>query len=563
MIELRIAGGTLNLLPDTTITIEEKNPAYLGENVDVLTGEYSYPFTLPLDAHNRSLLGYPDRLDGGTLLARKLPAQLHLAGNLRIDGQLFLEEPSRTRVKVFIASNSLLDVKDKNLNEITTRSYELGNENADILTYLQTVSQDPLSYDFSVFPFYNRTLVSDPDVSPWQPYAYHNYFDPGTSQFTADGPISIFPRLEVVLEDVMAATGYAFTNAFQVGEQLRRLVLVNNRDLRSEAGNISTGVELASLLSNMKASEFVKQLSRLFCLAPFLDVRRRTITLQPLRDLLTRDTQLDWSSYASSDYAYTRGKAALKRMQYNDSAYQDNPTPDSVISWQADLAQGELLSDGSPITSRTLNVIYYNYVTGLSTVWGEVLRGRPPITSIQVVKYHGYHFGAIDNSDGTETNSIEIAPIFARSAKVPGSLENWYLPQWYTSTVQEGGSVDTRLAFHFGNSQTDASGAFPFASWNNYELDGGEYKIYPGSLYSLGWEGPYGLYEKWWKGWDNMLREGKLVERNFLLPPSELHRFTFDQKVRVENKDYFVQSLHYQVSLRGISEVRAKMLSVF
>jgi hypothetical protein len=558
MIELRIAGGTLNLLPDTTITIEEKNPAYLGENVDVLVGEYSYPFTLPLDAHNRALLGYPDRLDGNTRLARSIPAQLHLAGNLRIDGKLFLEEPTRKSVKVFIASNSLIEVKDKALNEITTRSYELGNDNAAILAHLTTVSQSPLDYDYTAFPFYNKTLASDEEVTgEWDAVRYHNAWLPGSSSFTADGPVSIFPRLQVVLTDLMAQTGYDFQNAWQTDDQLRRLALVNNRDLKDENGDIATEVDLPSLLSEQKAGEFVRHLCRLFCLAPFLDIRARSITLQPLRDLITRDTQRDWTSYAGREYSYTQGQAALLRMAYPSDAYNEAPSE----RWRSGLDQSTYLSDsGAVLPGGSPLGRYYDYPTGESFELGEVNSGLG--TLIRRTNQYGYHFGAIDNEDGTETNAPEILPIAtAIYAEVPASSGNsWMMPAWYTSAREQGSTPDQRLAFHWGNAESSAGSVYPFGSWNNYTRNR---TLYPGSLYSLGWEGPYGLYEKWWKNWDQMLRDGKLVTRNFLLPPDELHNFTFDQKVRVDNKDYFVQSLRYQVTLRGISEVRAVMLSVF
>jgi hypothetical protein len=555
MIELKIEGGTLDLLPDTVITIEEHSPAYLGENVQVLEGEYSYPFTLPLTMHNRQLLGYPDRLDNGQVIASKIPAQLYLGGNLHIDGLLYLEEPSRSRVKVYIAANSLLNIKDTPLPETTEKLYDLGADNAEILDHMLTVSQDPLSYDYTFFPVYNKTITDDDTAGEeYDETRYHNCWLPNSTAFTADGPVAPFPRLEVVLDEVMANTGYAFQNNWQTDEQLRRLVLINNRDLRDEdTGDIAPEILLASLLEDKKAGEFIRDISRLFCLAPFLDRRRRTIRLEPLIDLLNSDTRLDWTAYTSREYSYTQGQAALNRLAYPAEAYEESPGD----FWKADQDQSEYTIEGLPEISDPYG-LYYDYAAGDIRKYGEarIASGTRPY-----FLFKARHFGAIDNEAGTEQNLPGLYPIFSGWANPPaGSSERWMVPKWYTSTAAEGDDVKMRLAFHWGNGTGNSGSVFPFGSWNDYEFPR---EVYPGSQYSLAWEGPYGLYEKWWREWDLMLRSGKLVTRNFLLPPQEINRFTFDQKVRVENKDYFVRSLRYQVSLRGISEVQIKLISIF
>lgn len=555
MIELRIAAGTLDLLPDTVITIEEHSPAYLGENVEVLEGEYSYPFTLPLTMHNRQLLGYPDRIDNGQVLARKLSAQLYLGGNLHIDGLLYVEEPSRTSVKVFIAANSLMDIKDTPLPDTTEKIYDLGADNTEILAHMQTVSQDPLNYDYTFFPVYNKTLTDDDTAGEeYDETRFHNCWLPSSTAFTADGPVAPFPRLEIVLDEVMANTSYAFQNNWQTDEQLRRLVLVNNRDLRDEdSGDIAVEVLLASLLSDKKAGEFVRDISRLFCLAPFLDRRRRTIRLQPLGDLLNSDTRIDWTPYTAEEYSYTQGQAALSRLAYPADAYEDAPGE----FWKAEQEQSTYTTEGVPSGGDPYG-LYYDYALGDSRKYGEAQSGSGPRP---YSLFKARHFGAIDNAEGSEQNLPGIYPIFAGWGNPPaGSAERWMIPMWYTGTAAEGDSVNMRLAFHWGNGTGSLGGVFPFGSWNNYEY---VRDAYPNSQYSLSWEGPYGLYEKWWKEWDQMLQTGKLVTRNFLLPADEINRFTFDQKVRVENKDYFVRSLRYQVSLQGISEVQIKLISIF
>lgn len=554
MIELRIQGQAVDLDPRTTITIEQHNPAYLGEDIDVFPGEFSYPFTLPLNDHNRRILGYPDRLDNGRPLARKLPATLLLLNNIHIQGLLYVDNPGRTSVKVYIVSNALLDIKDRELSGISEKVYDIGEGNAEVLSHMLTVSQDPLSYDYSFFPVYNRTLVDDETApSEYDVTRFHNAFNLSTSLFTADGPVAPFPRLEVVIDEAMAATGYTFRNNWQTNDELRRLCLINNRDLRDDNGDLPSEVSLASLLSDTKAGEFMRHISRLFCLAPFTDFRRRTVTLEHLGDLLRRDTQKDWTPFAGQEYGYTQGKSALLRLAYPGGAYSESPGE----FWKANQKQSaytvEDADDISPSTDP--EGFYYEYSRGdiRHFFTGQSGSGDRPI-----FLFKARHFGAIDNANGEEENLPEVFPVFGGPASIVGG-GNWQVPMWYTSAANEGDTVEMRLAFHYGNASSSNSLAYPFGSWNNYDV---ARQVIPGSNYSLGWEGPFGLYEKWWKDWDTMLQNGKMVTRNFLLSPTELNSFTFDQKVRVHSKDYFVRSMKYQVSLRGISEVETKMMSV-
>lgn len=553
MIEIRISGGVLDLLPNTSITIEEHNPAYLGENVEVLRGAFSYPFTLPLSHTNRRLLGYLDRLDG-TTRQRKVAASLYVNGSVYIAGDLYIEEPSRTQVKVYIAGNSLMAIKDTPVNELCTRIYELGEEVEDILAHMLTVSQAPLDYDYTFFPVYDQSLEDETEAG--HEYAlsrHHNAWDVATSEFTADGPLVMFPRLEVVISDVMAATGYTFVNNFQRTNELRRLVMVNNRSILGEENEVPAETAMADHLTSQKAGEFVRNVCRLFCLAPFADERRRTITLQPLGDILQRDTQLDWTAYAGREYSYTQAQAALIRLGYPAGAYSEAP----YEQWKPDLQQADYETDdlaGEPF----IEGFYYDYSTGdlLRYFQGRISSGTRP-----AVRRLGVHFGAIDNENGDERNEPEIYPVFGQIGYLPpGAFANrWQVAMWQVGRAQDGGRVENRLAFHYGNSTTQDGDLYPMGHWNNFEQGG---NVYPGSQYSLGWEGPYGIYEKWWKRWDTMLQTGKMVTRDLLLPEEELMRFSFDKKVRIENKDYFIRSMRYTVGSEGVGKIQAKMFSV-
>jgi len=59
-----------------------------------------------------------------------------------------------------------------------------------------------------------------------------------------------------------------------------------------------------------------------------------------------------------------------------------------------------------------------------------------------------------------------------------------------------------------------------------------------------------------------MLIAGKHVTQTFTLPITELVKFSFEDKVRVVNMDYFVKRLRVQKLIgRGLALVEASMVS--
>lgn len=555
MIELRISGQAVDLDPRTVITIEQNNPAYLGEDIDVLPGEFSYPFTLPLTNHNRRIIGYLDRIDS-TSNPTQLAAQLYLNANLHIDGTIYISRPSNRSVKVYLVSNSLLSIKDKSIRDVTERRYTLPQ---DLAAHMLTVSTSPDDYEYGFFPVYNPSIADGDDYAPSR---WHNTFRPESSTFSDVGAISPFPRLHIVLADVMAATGFTFVNAWQDETLLKRLYLVHNLDLRTTNTEIERDVPLRNLLPDWKCNELLKGLCRMFCLAPFPDYPRRTITLRPLQDLLRLPAQRDWTEFAGEEMGYTVGQSAVSRHEFGSGAYSGSANMDDVTAWQSDEAQGNIITDafGDIGYENLIDDRYYEHSTG--RIFRPLLDLSPADEVFYIRKSTlGRHFGAVDNENGEEINSVSLYPMFTEWADIPEGFVRWTVPAWSQNPVKFGEKPAARLAFFYGNAVTGSVSAYPYpyGGWTPY---GYITEQIPGATYSLGWEGPYGLYEKWWEKWDSMLQSGKMVTRNFLLTPQEINRFTFDQKVRVHSKEYFVRSMRYQVSLRGISEVQVKMMTI-
>lgn len=557
MMRLTVNGRPLDLLPDTSITIERHSPAYLGQDVDVFRGDFSYPFAIPLTANNMDVLEHPQRLDRSKAIGRRMPAELKVAGG-SIRGYLYIEEPTATIVNVFLVGNPLLDLKELRLNELSLGTYDMGVDNAARLAHAEDTISLYDNYDHVFFPVLNKEAYATPTAAEFQ-----NHWDITLQEFTNDGYFTPFIKVKPVLDAVLNATGLVGVDAFILDKsEMERLVIINNRNLKTEGGDIYQNIVYTNLVSDMKASDFLRHLSRLFCLAPFPNYSDNTLTLRPLKGLITAATMYDWTQYAADNYSYTQGQIAVLRHEYAAGAYTGIPiTPGITGVWQPGLAQGDYAVEEA--NSGTLSGEdfgnYYTYSTGALVAYGQWDLGSG-LTSD--VLFTGYHFGAIDYEEGKETNSVELFPICSRQLVYDSNT--WLFPMWSVGMAEVSDNVAMRLALFRGLQDTYDGNSYPLGNYNNYGYDTGDfyYKL-PAYNYSLAWEGPYGLYEQWWKEWDEMLRNGKLVKRLFKLSPAQLFTFDFKNKVFVQNKDYFIRSMRFTINQNGVSPAEVEMISVF
>jgi len=551
MIRVIVNGEALDLASDTRITIERVNPAYLGENVDVIRGDFSYPFTLSLTPRNRRLLSQPQRLDNAERLPAGLPADIYIGPHLLLRGQLNVTESSRTTVRVYISGNPLRDLKNVPLNSLTDLGVVPVQNDAELIGHMKATTITPTAYNYVFFPVYNRNLVTPGDGTPDDAY-FHNAYDFTPQVFRTDGPITPFPRVESVLATLFAGAGYTFRNGFQTEDELKRLCLVNNRTIRT-SDSFTPDAPVAAHLSEMAGSDFVKAICRVFCLAPFADSTGTNIELLPLKGIANRDAARDWTTYAGREYKRENILSGIKRHAYPAEAYA------RFFTWldgypQADYYIEELPNFNAPPPQG--DGYYYQYSLGRLHRFYEADGGTKSSLLID-------HLGAIDNDFGEEENLPAIYPLPTEQLFFYPVLDDQLLVGVMGESVvngSEGGAVTNFLSIFRGDANTQDGRPYPLGSYNNFE-----YFTNPlaGEKYSLSWEGPFGLYENWWKDWDNLLQESSPVTRAMLLPLSELIGFRFQEKVRVENRNYFVRKFTFEVSVRGVSPAKCEMVSVF
>jgi hypothetical protein len=166
---IKINGAYLDINPGTVIDMESTTPLF--QNIE-LEGEYSYPFELPVTAHNNKLLGYGAHF--GTLKEKlKIEATIYDGNNIVGNGFLFVDGATNHLNRPLQGSYSCYYVtsisylfsilKDKKLKDIFstfiyTKNWTTNNPTDSTNGFWQHIhhtTTNPLSYPYVFYPIRN------------------------------------------------------------------------------------------------------------------------------------------------------------------------------------------------------------------------------------------------------------------------------------------------------------------------------------------------------------------------------------------------------------------------
>lgn len=553
MIRLLVNDVALDLPPNVRIPFRRNNPAYLGEDVNVIKGGFSYPFDLPMTSHNKRLLGFPDRIDNATPPPTDLPAYLYAGPELFLVGRLNCLRANNATAKVAFVNNPLADLTKVKLSEVDIGSYSYTDADA-LIANMRDTQVNPLSRPYISFPVFNATLNPNPEEVVPSDNQFQNSYNFDTADFRRDLPLGLFMRTEYVLRAAMEALGYSWTDLFHTSPEHKRICLINNRPLNKEGGPITLAAPYNIFMPGETVADFLKNYSRLFGVAPFASLTGTDLTLQPLKNLLYSPPQADWTQYASAtgerspnnNLSSFRHPDPLEQV-YRFDRWENRGKPDVVVQDFPNPPVAEVLYY---VESRNSYAKYYlqpdnSFLGDFRSSYGEVINPR-----------------------GGEELTTNLVPVQQSQVLFyPVAGDNLLLPVWgaelapplISGTNVQGAEVQHQLAIYRGQQSTSSGRVYPFGSANNYRVD---FTPIEGEELSLRWLGNNGLYQNHWRDWDIMLQNSSVITRNFMLPIRELINFDFRNKVRVENQNCFIRSIEFVLTAQGVSSTKCELITV-
>ena len=488
-------------------------------------------------------------------------------------GTLRLISASSQSVRASVIVNPLSTLKTVPLNTLDMGGDRTFASEAALLSHAKDTTTDPLDYDYIFFPVYNLAFL-DHETSEKQ--RWMNWYNAETPAFepSTDAPgFMPFVRLEYVLEQMFAEEAYTFVNAWQTTDELRNIVLYNHKSLFND-GALETTFDLQSHVPKDKSTDVLRKIMGLFCLGLFYNPWAKVLRLVPLRDLITKAPAHNWTAKLVSEMVIRHDHSDVPEIfQYEpleDDAiverYTKKNRPDTIIDTVDNMALLDATIIGGVYYVTSEHSYWLRFIGGGGSprgfLWSDFLpapseAGSPvfesdlqPLYDIQVPFIHG---------KATADSWMLRAPVIEQSGTI---TYDWTPSGGSPETYEQTNDNPLRLTIYRG-----LKSGSPYAGYSDYDIpfaSASPYRPGAGTLgeVSLRWEGTYGLYEKWWKGWNNMQRTGKTVSASLLLTIPDLLNFSFDQKVRIQNQDFLITKIRVNLTPAGLAPVEVEMVSV-
>lgn len=573
MIGLRYNGDFLDVDTDAALTFELNNIVFSSADSSRLPGSFSFPYTLPGTARNRTLLNYPDRIDNSERFDENGAVDVYYHGKVIFRGLLKVTEASDT-IKVYIVANPLSTLKTVPLNELDLGGERTFTDAAELIDHAKDTATDPLDYDYIFFPVYNLGFLTNESSEKQR---WMNFYNGDTEAFEpdTDAPgFMPFIRLEYLLERMFESEEYTFVNDWQVIPDLRKITLYNHRTLFND-GALETTIDLRNHVPDTKATDLLRKIVGNFNLGLFYNPWTKQLRLIPLRDLINRPPAHDWTSKALGRPSIRFEDGTVPRVFRYDDVDGDNiqeryrtrfpkPEPSEVLGTVDSLPLLDATGTAG-LYYVTSEAQYWLRIIGVggtrNMFWGDFLpapvdTGTPEFVS----DLHPLFNSAVAFIHGQA--SADAWMLNAPVIEAPGTIRYSYTPPGGDpTTVDQKNKNPLRITVYRGfASGTPYSGygsrLTPFACYTPYNPGG----IANGTL-SLRWEGPYGLYEQWWKGWHSMLLDGKNIVWSVRLTLADIINFNFQEKVRIQNQDFFVKKMRITLTPRGLAPVEVELVS--
>lgn len=560
-------GELFDLSPDTQIEIERTNPFFIE------WGEQSLPVTLPPTDKNKRLLGQIQNIASREKSVKtdvylhekvfNMKAQMVLLSYSDTDGfecSLLLNEGS--------LNNRVQDVDIADVFGDEELRYASVNACVDFLRSLMMKEDER----FSVF-----RIASSPDedgkcrylnlVNEKQPDGYSEFMNRYETTETLDDKtikippgcyISPFVKLNYLLKRIFKHLGYTFEPGFLAKKPFANMVVLNNT-----ADTIVKGtIKMTDILPGCSVGTLLNVLRKKFCMEFAVDDVKHVVSVVLFNEVINSISKTDLTVELVGKPSITFPET-YKQLKLHTDCVQHilSASEGWMKNVQIDAEQSDYMSlkklYPDALLDKNSGTIYRLGVKGLNAV----LDG---IGSMNTDYYTG---GTLPTE---EITCDECMPGMICSKGLSGVTFWPPLPVvsefrfLYTKVIMDDekssvndsdnkkGNLDVSnsdelpVMLAFAGRISDMG--YDIGTTSNYYNDE---KLWDNTLF---WNGPDGLFEKFWKKYDEMLRNSKhLISAELLLSEANKMQLSSTGKIIVRGQELLPETIRYVVGSRSVS----------
>ena len=406
--------------------------------------------------------------------------------------------------------------------------------------------------DAICFPVAAPNIMTDP-TNYW---GYLNFYNPQNGQYqTTEQPFVPFPLLKSVIYQLHQEYGIKVAIDQFFDEELSQIVLFNHEKINNDKRLAPNGwryKEMAvffyqDIVPDITVSKLVNDFRYFFNTIIDYDSRSSQISIIPVKNILSSQNHIDWTSKFIKGYALDNTKL-IYSLEYTwvGEPLSSELLPEifnNQLGNSADFKSALTLANGFLLAKANKENKYYQYQAG---TW--VLVAEDLYNYIQEGATNTFKTGATPLFTIEYPYEWDILP-----ATVPNDVK-WLLPytkQTGNMFITDKVAAPHRYMIYRGLANASVQPrvgdeyeyiAYPFGSSHNYDYEGNKV-----GDYSLAYNAEDGLYTTFWKTWLGYISKSSPVKMKFTLAEADILELNLLSKIMVNNLNYFIDEIEFEI----------------
>lgn len=550
-------GENYDLFPDTEIELTRYNPFFND------LGEQSVPISIPSTAKNLQMIGNPDRADNANKTGSRIDAQIQ-SGIFSVKGRqaiLSAQTGGKIETSFYLHEGAFYEkIKDVTLFDIfQNKKLEFINlQTAISFMYSLIPGTDSR---FAVFPVFTDKYILNDTTTLKTAEGYYRFknevdttetIDEKTVTIPAGFYITPFVKVKHILQEVLTYMGYTLASSFLDQDPFSNMVFLND-NLDTLVGNSINYIDVVPDISVKEMFDVIRK----FHVELVPDEVNRIVYLTSFTQTISDAASVDLSEYAVAQpiVGYSNQYKRLKLK----SEQMSLPAELSYLTWQ-----NRRFSITNNI-SQDQSLDFINLISKYPTSYLRHIDGylvRDGFKGDKAFTEKIAHLGVNYNAGGPlpiEEHSFPdvVPPMVTITSQSPGfvftytvipyvgagrALQSRIVFSDYSEEVSNNSPLKAMLCL-FYNVTTHCKGTI-----YNYSDSG--VKLWDNSIM---WNGPDGLFEKFWRSRDALLRNALLEVQVEVILPEELKLSLSSVKpILLHSQKYLISEINYSTKRKSI-----------